>query len=866
MPAMLLQTKLYLPQARPDLVARPRLMERLDQAWQPGCRVVLVSAPAGFGKTTLAAQWLAAQTCPVGWLGLDESDNAPVRFLRYLCAALQPLARGAGQGIEALAETARLDLDETIGGLANDLAQSAAAGLLVLDDYHVIHAVQVHQVVRLLIDALPPDVRLMVLSREDPPVPLARLRARGQLVELRPGDLRFTMPEAAGFFNQLMHLGLDDAQVRALEERTEGWAAGLQMAALALQNSAGRDDFIRSFSGTHRFVLDYLVEEVLVRQPQDVQRFLLETCILNAFNAALCAAVTGQADGAAGAQAMLDRLERANLFIVALDDQRCWYRYHHLFADLLRARLKSADPQLFVRLHERASVWMEAHQDAKSAVDHALAAQNYGRMADLLENYLPRYWIDPDLNFFQMVNQLPLEVLHSRAALCLQSAWFAVLSGQIERLPALIEAAEKQLGPLTGAPALLPAQRGLIAFARVLRAYVEDMANRAPQLDDWLEQAVESVPEENVGMRNSIAVVLGTIYFMEGDAAAAARYFNDAIERDMRANGTNAVPIAGARWARLLIVGGRLREAERLCREKIAYMEKRGARQFYVAGNLYVQLGLVLREWDRLEEARKLVEEGLNLHQSWPVPQALMMAHSALAKIALDQGDLDGAAQAVALGNEIMGRAHLHPDVRQGFETVRVRLWSAQGLRDPLEQWAAAKQAEARPFHYRHEEMHLGLARALLALDRTDEALALLKPTEAAAAAGGRLGHQLEALALMAAHLPPQEGRACLQQALRLGEPQGYVRVFLEKGLAAGLKQGGDLVLSAANRRLVEPLSAREMEVLRLAAEGLSNQAIAGQLYISIRTVKKHLQNIYAKLEADGRVQAIVRARENHLL
>jgi LuxR family maltose regulon positive regulatory protein len=562
MTSTLRQTKLFVPPLRSGLVARPRLIAQLDQAQNPGCRAVILAAPAGFGKTTLMTQWLETLNWTVSWLALDENDNLPDRFFRYLVAAFQNVAPTIEQAVSALIETPHLDVEEVITTLTNAGADASRSFVVVLDDYHQIHEQTIHQAMRMLLDALPPQARLVVLSREDPPLPLARLRARAQLVEIRPDALRFTAEEAAHFLNEVMHLDLPARQIEMHEARTEGWIAGLQLAALSMQTSADGEAFAAAFSGSQRYILDYLVEEVLDRQPEDVQAFLLRTSVLERLCAPLCDAVLGPdeatAIGAGSSSSFLDRIERSNLFLIPLDATRTWYRYHHLFADLLRTRLASTSSAILPDLHRRASLWLEAHDDPNAAFDHAVAARDFTRAADIVDRAIIAPWRAADLDFFRAIHQLPGAVLHARPSLCLHAAWTHVMTGRVDRVLELVQAAEHHLLPIqeTRPQTLTPDDHSLIAFARVLRAYLDDFANRTPALDSRLEQAIEAVPVENVGMRNSIAVVLGSIHYMEADFPTAARYFRDAVERDRLANGTNATPVAVARWARMLIVQG----------------------------------------------------------------------------------------------------------------------------------------------------------------------------------------------------------------------------------------------------------------------------------------------------------------------
>ena len=629
-------------------------------------------------------QWLVRAGLPCGWVSLDGRDNQPGRFFTYLIAALQTVVPEAGNEAQALLQLPGVDLEEVVTLLVNDLAEAPGPFVLALDDFHAITNPAVYQAVDLLLDAQPPQMRLVLLSREDPALQLARRRAMGQLVELRQEDLRFTLPEALSFLNQGMGLQLSTEQVETLETRTEGWIAGLQMAALSLQRAPDANRFIRAFSGSHRFILDYLMEEVLTHQPQETQDFLLETSFLERMCADLCAAVTGKTS--LNAQKMLEQLAKANLFVIPLDEERHWFRYHHLFSDLLLARLQEENPQRMVELFRRASDWYEENDEPRLAVDFALKAQQPRHAADLIERHITERWQTVDMDFFMSVNRLPVEVIAERPSLCLQSAWAGVITGQPERVPFFLETAERQLN----APERLPEPTDAAnrAFAQSLRAYLADFQNQPVVLDESLEQAYAGIPEENTGMRNSVAVMIGTIYYMEGDFSTAMRYFQDALERDKRVNGTNAVPICVMRMAWVLQAQGRLREAVHLISENEAYVRERGSRRFYISGVINLLWGEILIEWNRLDKAGEQIREGLRLLEDWPFPQVLTVGLSLLARLLTARGDFTEAHAALERAEALERSSRLQAEFSNVFERARVRLWAAEQNRAALEDWA----------------------------------------------------------------------------------------------------------------------------------------------------------------------------------
>ncbi len=630
MNALIQKTKLYFPPTRAGLVVRPRLLAQLNALLAPGRRLGLISAPAGSGKTTLVVQWLAAQPGrPAAWLSLDARDNRPPAFFAGFIAALQTIHPHAGKEALDLLALPGVSLEEVVTLLVNDLAAAPSPFVLVLDDLHHIADHAVHQALDLFLDAQPPGLRLLLLSREDPPLPLAQRRAGGQLVEIRQDDLRFTLPEAILFLNQSMGLDLAPRQVELLEARPEGWIAGLQLAALSLQRATDSDAFIRAFSGSHRFILDYLLEEVLSHQTEERQRFLVETSILERMCAPLCAAVTGRS--VAAAQELLDGLDRANLFVVPLDEERCWYRYHHLFGDLLRARLAAGAPENTVQLCRRAATWHEENGDPRQAVEYALRAGDALYAARLIERHYAERWQMADLDFLALVNRLPPESVEERPSLCLNSAWLHVLGGQAERIPPFLEAAERALANPARQPE--PADAANRAFARIIRAALDALNNRAVQLDQGLEEAFAAIPAQNAAMRNSVAVMLGTIATMQGDFARAIPYYQGALERDKRLGGTVAIALCVMRLVWIRQAEGKLSQALDLVVEHEAYVRRRGARRFYLGGVLNVMWAEILLERNRLDEAESQLRRGLHLLEDWPMPQTLTYGLGLLARL-----------------------------------------------------------------------------------------------------------------------------------------------------------------------------------------------------------------------------------------
>ncbi len=900
------KTKLFIPPARETWVNRPRLVSRLDSLRAEGCRAALVSAPAGSGKTTITVQWLKRQGIPAGWLSLDERDNLPARFFSYLVAALQGVVPGAGREAQVLLDLPGAGPEEIVTLLTNDLAETPGQFILVLDDFHTITNPLLHQTVDFLIEAQPPQMRLILLSREDPILHLARRRARGQLVELRQADLSFTLDEAGEFLQQNVDFNLTTGQVAILEARTEGWIAGLQMASLAMRAPAASDQtefverFLRGFSGSHRFILDYLMEEVLARQDAEVQTFLLETSILDRLQAGLCAAVTKKT--VPEAQRLLDQISRANLFIIPLEENsgaagtRPWYRYHHLFGDLLLARFQSENPGNLAGLFLRASDWYEENGDPRLAVEYALKAEAPRRAADLIEQHITERWQTVDIEFFRLVNRLPFEVIAERPSLCLQSAWLCVIYGQNDRILPFVEAAERALDRFDRPTGLVSGKDAAAsrAFARTLHAYLANLRNQPVALDESLELAYTTVPENNPGMRNSVAVIIGMICFMEADFTSAMRFYENALALDIRVNGTNAVPIATTRICFVLQAQGRLREAMHRLRDVELYMYERGVRRFYISGAIHQRMADLLLEWNQLDEAEFQLQKGTRLMEDWPMPTTRSLGLTLLARLRTARGDLAGARNALEQADSNALQAGLHPFFLDALEHARLQLFLAERDRSALEAWARANDScRQSPLAFRYEARQIELCLAWIALGRVEEAVAFLALL--AEAARDRNGSRVRILALLAAYTPqPEVSLPILEEVLGLAEPEGFLRTFLEAGepffqaLRLWLQRGPSKddprlrryamsILSALDQiepgaislrlpALPEPLSQREQEVLVLIAKGLTNQQIADRLVISVRTVKKHVENIHGKLGVLNRTQAVVRAQELGLI
>jgi LuxR family maltose regulon positive regulatory protein len=903
--SLLLKTRFLIPHTRQALIQRPALAARL-QAGSEG-RLTLVSAPAGFGKTTLLAAWAAEAPLPVAWLSLEASDGDPRRFLLDIAAALNVAGVLDEENLARL-QAAEVPPRTLLTVLLGELEAVERPFALVLDDYHALQtqvppagllASQEGGLLATLLESLPPQARLLIATRLDPPLPLARLRARGELTELRAADLRFNSEEAAAFLGQVMNLALRAQDVSELERRTEGWAAGLQLAGLAMQripDQPGLQAFIRAFSGSHRFILDYLVEEVLASQPPDMQRFLLQTAVLERFCADLCQAVVsvGTLEGpnvemfeganALSFQGILEYLEHANLFLVPLDDERRWYRYHHLFADLLRARLMQRHPERLPELRRRAAHWHEHNGTITEAVQYVLAAGDFELAAGWIERHGQERWAASDPIFLNLANRLPAAMLAKRPLLGIYRAWTLIIQGEARAAENLLLAL---VGNLPGAE--LAEQRGLHSFIDLLLAYTADLTGRPAtgKLPD--PRRLEEVPAYLLGMRNSADVVLALLLSARGSFDAVEAILDETLRRDMAANGTTAVPISASLLARNRAIQGRLHAAADLCRQYLQWIEGRGAWRFYLPGNLNAALGEVLREWGQLDEAEVQLRQGLERNQAWDLPLGLANGYTALARLQRTRGELDAAQETIARVEQLLVGRSLPLDFWNELELEKVRLWLQSGNLPAAQAWADAWTAQlpaAAAGDYRYELAQMTLARLHLAQGRSAEAHRLLGDLAGPAQAGGRNGRLiairlLDALALQALNRPALAlGR--LEESLALAAPQGYLSLFVECGAPAqkllAAYQGWPSAAQRSYARrllkvfgsseappqpgLAEPLTARELEVLGLVCRGCSNKEIAGRLFISIGAVKKHTGNIYGKLGVSSRTQAVARARQ----
>jgi LuxR family maltose regulon positive regulatory protein len=890
-------------------------------------RLVLISAPAGFGKTTLIAQWLAAsergeskQAGPsprVAWLSLDAEDSELRRFVTHLVAAIQASSPQVGAEALALLESDHaVPAEAVLVSLVNDLDELAGPTVLALDDYHVIDAPDIHESVTFLLGHLPPQVTIAITTRADPPLPLARLRGRGELLELRAADLRFTADEADTFLNHVMALDLDPAHVAALEHRTEGWAAGLQLAALSARGRTGAGDsagvagFVDAFTGSHRFVLDYLVEEVLNSQPDDVRRFLLDTSVLPQLTGALCDALTGRDDG----RQTLEILERGNLFVVPLDDQQQWYRYHHLFADALRARLLAQHPDRVPELHRAASRWHARHGMLADAVTHAVAGDDYDRAADLVELALAdlrKHRHDRTLR--EWLRALPDDVVRGRPLLVAFLAWTRLSEGDLDGAQVWLDDAERALEAvrpeaMTNIPgSLAEAARArneeLRTLPATIAAYRAAIAQARGDVDGTVAHARHVLelagPNDHLA-RGAAAGFLGLAAWAAGDPGTAVDTFSTAVA-SLHAGGNIADELgATVVLASMWLTRGRPAEARRLYERALASAERHEGSLLSTTGDLHVGLADVLREQGDLDAAANHLQQARELGDRASLLENRYRWYTAMAGLLQARGDLDGAVRMLddAEPEYLPG---FFPDVRP-IPALRARVRIAQGRLADAWDWAHEQHVTAAdPPAFLAEFNQLTLARLLIAQYRADgdqsgieQARALLDRVVDAARAAGRAGSLVEArlVRALARHAAGDTGAAIqdLAAALTDGVPAGYLRLFLDEGPPmdellreaelrpdpAEAAEFAALVLradtSAATTAAAavpssdEGLSDRELEVLRLLATELTGPEIARHLFVSVNTLRTHTKHIFTKLDVNTRRAAVRRATELGLL
>jgi len=879
----------------------PHLIERLNEGLHR--KLTLISAPAGFGKTTLLSEWVSARSHPVAWLSLDEGDNTQARFWSYFIAALQTIFPNLGEVAMGALQSPQLPAIESIlTSLLNEIVAVPHDFVLILDDYHIVDSKPIDNALTFLIERLPPQMHLILATREDPGLPLARLRTRDQLIELRVKDLRFTISEAAGFLNQTMGLSLSPEDIAALETRTEGWIAGLQMAALSMQGLQDTAGFIQSFTGSHHFVLDYLLEEVLNKQSENIQTFLLQTSILERMCGSLCDAAL--LNPSIPGQETLEHLERANLFIVSLDNERRWYCYHHLFAELLRTRLSRAYPDQVAELHRRASDWYANNDFPYEAITHALTVQDWTRAAEVIERFsdeLPmRGERNTRLGWFE---SFPPQILMDRPRLALTYAWALVLSDQLDQ-------AEQKLNQLIPIAQTTPS---LLGEYYVIRVMIATRRYNRTAFFELAQQALSQVLPEEASPRSRILLALGVAYEeMDGDIASARDVFREAYELGKASPspswvGNAPLPLTALAYlADYESLQGNLRGASRMYQQAIELSEKWGGGSSIALCLVQQGYANLLYEWNDLDGTERALQDCFHIGELWKGSRFLVPAYGLSALVMQARGRVEEANAMIHRAEQATRDSYSLPYDMGLLALYQIALRTAQNDLHAIAQWEQDHDSEWRSRTGRAQHaLAIVLAQAQVARfhqtrdgSALSQARALIEPALEQAQASGLMFNVarlyiLDALALYAQG-ETASAIAILKRALALAEPENYIRSFLDIGkpmeefLLWSLESPAlsephlrtyvsrllsHFVADLPNKSsqpsgsvLIEPLTERELEILRLIAQGLSNREISERLFLALSTVKGYNRIIFDKLQVQRRTEAIARARQLGLL
>jgi LuxR family maltose regulon positive regulatory protein len=901
----LLTTKLAVPPVRSSLVERHRLIKQLDMGL--GRKMILVTGPAGFGKTTLLSNWLHSCSLPIAWLSLDARDNDLVRFWTYVIAALQKLQAGIAEHVLTMLPSVETRSLETImTAFINALATLPNDVVLVLDDYHVIDAQPIHDAITFLLDYMPSQFHLVLASRSEPPFPLARLRARCHMVELTANDLRFSRDEAEAFFHNVMNLKLSNEDITALALRTEGWIAGLHLVSLALQGRQNVSQFVNDFQGNHRYILDYLSSEVLQRQPQHIQQFLLQTAILDRINGSLCDAVTDQKNS----QAVIEQLEQANLFLIGLDDRRYWYRYHQLFVEFLYERLYRTSPEGLQALHHRAAQWHIRHGLTTEAIQHALAASEFSLAAYLVQKMAQTMLMRREVTtLLAWLAALPDTIVQDAPHLSLVYAWALIHANQLDAVEQYLQNAESAIeaGKVLGE---IPSMRGEIAAIRARVAAFQGDSSRTIELS---QHALALLPENVVHIRGEVALNLGIAYISNGNTTAASQAFVQARDISETAGNLRTAMLAVRYLALLQVDQGLLYQAAEMYRQGLNVVHSAGETMLPPSGFMHLGLGELLYEWNKLDEATDHLEEAIERGQHGGDVKIWLMAYLLLAHVKHASGDCDSVDSILEKVEHLIRQANF-TRAHLWLKTDRALIEIAKGNIAAAANWEQTygldMDAEP-PFALEYE--YFILARMLLAQGKTQRAIHIASQLLRMAEKSERTGVMISNLSLLAAAYEASNNSKLamhvLGRALALAEPQGYIRTFINMGAPmegllkklrkvylARQQNGNDqawtfslnyidtLLAASGNAQgalnneierlpdtqpmqpLLESLSEREQEVLQLLAAGQSNREIAQHLIVGLNTVKTHVKSIYAKLDVHSRTQALVRAQSLRLL
>ena len=893
MSTSLLVTKLFIPHARPKLVSRPRLVERINEGLHR--KLTLISAPAGFGKTTLVMEWLMgvgehSSSNWIGWFSIDETDNDPIRFFTYFCAALNR-ASGLEQklcdDVMTLMDTPSPPPAEAVVSMViNEIALIEEKIILVVDDFHLIENKEIISSITYLLENQPENFHLLITTREDPFLPLSRLRARDQLTEIRAVDLRFNADEVNKFLIDVMDLHLSNEEYKALEIRTEGWITGLQLAAISLRGQKDTRNFIDRFSGSNRLVLDYLIEEVITQQTDEIQNFLLKTSILNRLSGSLCNAVAEVQNG----QSLLELLDHSNLFIIPLDEQRGWYRYHHLFADLLRQMLnRTAKDQLF-SLHLKASEWYIQNGFSDQAIEHLFKAEDYDRAVHLIEEQADDCWTHGEhLKLQYWLEELPEDLVLSKPNLCVFQAWEQYANGQQDAVEKTLQAVEKlDLSEVVSNETLRMRIQGRIA---AIRAFLVTDKGELGAIKHYAQEALEYLPEDDIYWRNAAYIPLGDVLYLSGHVDDAAQIRLETWETSKAIGNFYMEIFASMKYCITLRQQGEFDRIKEICQQQMILAEKKGLSILPLAGWIQSEWGEALAEQGDLDQAIKRTREGAKQAKGGHVGMYQWCNLRLITALFSNHyfEDIE------AIFQEVEGYAgdQLPPWILTEMKARQLRLWLAQGKIEETSQWLVEQGLEVEGKPDRNNEWkYLALVRYLIATEHPTDTLDLLKRLYLNANDRGHISRVIEILNLQALAMyaigDNSHAMNVLEQSLNLAAPRGFLYTYINEGPPMArllyealskdiapdyvqkllgafpsaepeMKQESDKQTRLEG--LIEPLTDRELDVLQLIATGLSRQEIADELIVSLNTIKTHARNIFQKLGVNSQTQAVAKAR-----
>lgn len=898
MPTPILSTKLFIPSSGHNLIHRERLFKILNKGLAG--KLTLISAPAGFGKTTVVSQWITNCGRPAGWISLEKEDENSVRFLSYVIAALQKVKDNTGEGIQAMLQSPQPPSTESILTiLLNEINTFPENFILVLDDYHLIDSHSVDKVISFLLEHLPPQMHMVLVSREDPNLPFSRMRARGQLTELRASDLRFTPEEIRGLLIEKMSLNLSAGEIDALENRTEGWITGLQLAAISLQSLSDTSSFISSFTGSHHFILDYLLEEVLEHQSEEINNFLLSTSIADRLCGSLCDALVPHSS--ASGQETLKYLQQVNLFLISLDHERIWFRYHHLFGDLLKQRLSSSKTKSEVQqLHLRASIWYEKNHYFAEAVDHALMADDSDRTADLVE----LAWPDMEGTFqsakwLEWIAELPEPLIKQRPVLCAAYAMALMDVGKSENVDKWLNISGKWLDNDTEKGKMIIRDdkqfQSLPATIASTRSYLAQITGDLENSIKYARLCVKLADKENYQLIAGASSLIGISCWAVGDLEKALLYFHESIEGMKKAgNILFAIAMTNAS-ADIAYEKGCLKEASDIYNKALKMADDLKGKNLWVTANSHLGLTKLFLEWGDAEAAEESLQKSRELCKYASLENTPYL--TALTEAALMEylGDLEKADKLLNKAKELY-MINPAPDVRP-IDVFQTCLWIRRGkLKE------AASRLEIKD--YSNEEKipflrcfdYIAHIRLLMAEyqkkpdnDCFHKIIRFIEKIKNATENGGWQTLRMETLILESVAYELYNNRekafSSLRSLIPLTESEGFIRIFTIEGqimkklltaYAAQQKKSDYIIrlLSAldnekktpANQPLLEPLSPRELEILRFISEGLSNREIGERLFLALTTIKGYNQRLFAKLNVQRRTEAVARARKLGIL